>query len=129
MTEDVSKYYMIYQESIVKFARLVGALRQSVEDSEQYVVDFYNTDYYFDLPFVDIQSKLFAERLCGNESLKKSDQNDIDNISCFLPYVNYMLPDKAMGDKIGKHKIDKKYNTKIIRIGDLNSIIKQIKNS
>lgn len=127
MTEDAPKYYMIYQESIAKFARIVGALRQSVEDPEQYVVDFYNTDYYFDLPFVDIQSKLFAERLCGNESFKKSDQNDIDNISCFLPYVNYMLPDKAMGDKIEKHKIDKKYNTKIIRIGDLNSIIKQIK--
>lgn len=125
-TENWPNMYQVYFETVARFAKLVKTLKPDIEDAEQYVVDFYNTDHYFELPFVHIQSTLFAERLCGNEAFKKSDQNDIDNISTFLPYVNYMLPDKAMKDKIEKYKLDKKYNTRLIRASDLDSIIKSI---
>jgi|GEM_PF-6706364 hypothetical protein len=125
-TEKWPSLYLIYYEYVKRFAGLVKMQKPDIADTEQYVVDFYNTDYYFDLPFVDIQSTLFAERLCGHELFKKSDQADIDNISMFLPYVTYILPDKAMKDKIEKHRIDKKYNTKVLRISDLELIIKDI---
>ena len=92
-------------------------------DFESTVVDFYKSNYFTDLPINDISAILFAEKLCGNEDIKQSDQADIDNIAAFLPYVNYMIIDKSMADKVNKHKLDKKYGTNLIRLKELDKVI------
>lgn len=121
-----NKPYLLYYELIQKPGDYLKIIKPDIEDAESAIVDFYGSDYYKNLPINDISSVLFAEKLCGNEDLKLSDQADIDNISAFLPYVNYMLIDKSMIDKVEKYKLHKKYDVQIIRLKQLERIIKDI---
>jgi hypothetical protein len=119
-----TKHHPLYFNLIDGPGSYLDALIPNVTSPESIMIDFYKSSYFIDLPMKDISSILFAERLCGSEDIKKSDQTDIENISAFLPYVNYMIIDKAMADKVIKHKLDKKYNAKIIRLNDLDEVIK-----
>lgn len=122
-----NKPYPLYYELIEKPGLYLKSALPDLDDFESAMVDFYESDYYTDLPMNDISFTLFAEKLCGNEDLKESDQADIENIASFLPYANYMVIDKAMADKVSKHKLDRKYGTRIIRMRDLGTIIAAIK--
>lgn len=126
---DEQKPYLLYAELIQKISSYLKALNPDIEDAESAVIDFYGSEYYMNLPMNEISSVLYAEKLCGNEKLKLSDQADIDNISSFLPYVNYMLIDKSMIDKVEKHGLDKKYSTKLLRLNQLEQIVKKINSS
>jgi hypothetical protein len=97
------------------------------KDVNSAIVDFYKSDYSTKLPINNIAHVLYAEKLSGNEELKDSDKTDVDNIAAFLPYVNYMLLDKAMIDKVKKHGLDKKYQAKLFRLPDIDNIIAEIK--
>lgn len=124
---DLTEGHPLYYELIKKPGLYLQSHMPNIVNFEPAVVDFYKSSYFTDLPINDISSTLFAEKLCGNESLKQSDQADIDNIAAFLPYVNYMVIDSSMADKVNKHKLDKKYSTNLIRLKELDKFIKAAK--
>lgn len=120
---DLTEGHPLYYELIKKPGLYLQSHMPDIVDFESTVVDFYKSNYFTDLPINDISAILFAEKLCGNEDIKQSDQADIDNIAAFLPYVNYMIIDKSMADKVNKHKLDKKYGTSLIRLKELDKVI------
>lgn len=120
---DLTEWHPLYCELIKKPSLYLKSRMTNIVDLESTVTDFYESSYYTNLPVNDISFTLFAEKLCGNEKLKQGDQTDIDNISAFLPYVNYMIIDKSMADKVNKHKLGEKYNTRIIRLKELDEVI------
>lgn len=120
---DLTEGHPLYYELIKKPGLYLQSHMPDIIDFESTVVDFYKSNYFTDLPINDISAILFAEKLCGNEDIKQSDQADIDNIAAFLPYVNYMIIDKSMADKVNKHKLDKKYGTNLIRLKELDKVI------
>lgn len=126
---DLTEGHPLYYEIIRKPGLYLKSRMSNVVDFESTVVDFYKSSHFTDLPMNDISFTLFAEKLCGNEKIKKSDQADIDNISAFLPYVNYMVIDKSMADKVNKHKLDKKYGTTLIRLKELDKVIESAESS
>ena len=103
------------------------AINPDCKDANAAVLNFFQSEYNTELPVNDISCTLYAERLASNEDLKDSDKTDIDNIASFLPYVNYMLIDKAMIDKVEKHGLDKKYQVKLFRLKDISDIIAEIR--
>lgn len=124
---DLTEGHPLYYELIKKPGLYLQSHMPDIVDFEPTVVDFYKSNYFTDLPINDISAILFAEKLCGNEDIKQSDQADIDNIAAFLPYVNYMIIDKSMADKVNKHKLDKKYSTSLIRLKELDKVIETAK--
>lgn len=124
---DLTEGHPLYYELIKKPGLYLQSHMPDIVDFEPTVVDFYKSNYFTDLPINDISAILFAEKLCGNEDIKQSDQADIDNIAAFLPYVNYMIIDKSMADKVNKHKLDKKYGTSLIRLKELDKVTEAAK--
>lgn len=120
---ELTEWHPLYCELIKNPGLYLKSHMPNIVDFEPIVVDFYKSSYFTDLPINDISVTLFAERLCGNEDIKQSDQADIDNIAAFLPYINYMVIDKSMADKVNKHKLDKKYSTNLIHLRELNKVI------
>lgn len=121
---DLTEGHPLYHEIVKKPGLYLKSRMSNTTNLESVVVDFYESSYFTNLPMNYISSMLFAEKLCGNEDIKRSDQTDIENISAFLPYVNYMVIDKSMADKVKKHKLDEKYSTHLIRLKELDKVIK-----
>ncbi len=115
--EDIFQYLEIVKMPGIIWQQLGGS------NSAKGISDFYSSDYYLELPFLDIQSKLTAYKITGTEKIKPSDVMDIHNISAFMPYCNLMVLDKAMIHAVKKLGLDTKYGTKVLTIRELSSAL------
>lgn len=94
------------------------------------LVNFYLSDEFKQIPTVDISSNLVSKLVTDHEKIRPSDVMDVNQISAILPYAHYMILDGPMRDKItDKMKLDKKYNTKILRIRDLQRLLEELNNN
>lgn len=84
---------------------------------------FLNSDEYKLIPYVDIYARLTAKIITGNTEILSGDVMDINQLSAVIPYCNYVVTDRKMKNRLIELGIDKKYQTKIFYIGDLEEII------
>lgn len=91
------------------------------------LIEFYKSEYFRKIPSVFIYTQLLAKMTTDHEKIKPSDIMDVNQIASILPYAQYMVLDGPMRDKVVyKLKLDKKYNTKIIRINELEDLLNSI---
>lgn len=95
--------YFLYHHSISK------------QDAERFI----DSSDFLEIPIIEIFTKLWSLDLSkkGRKG-KKSDSNDIDAISSYLPYCDVMTVDHYMATNIRHLGLDKKYNCRIYTMKD-----------
>ena len=89
-----------------------------ITDIKEQIIElkkFFASEYFFNIPFIDIRLQLTSDLMMGNEIISTGDYQDIHEISAIMPYAQYMIVDKRMTYRIKKLNLDKKYNTKLIK--------------
>jgi len=89
------------------------------DPSPRALYDFYGSEYYTNLPHVDIFSGLAAYKVTGNERIKPSDIADLNNISCVMPYCSHMILDRAMMHAVREIGFAERYNVKLLRLNQI----------
>jgi hypothetical protein len=90
------------------------------------LVDFYYSPFYFDLPYVDIESRLSAWRISGGEEIKTGDVMDIHHISGFMPYCTHMVLDRSMINAVQNLRLDHEYETTVLRLNELSEVLDEV---
>ena len=94
----------------------------------QWLAQFYLSQYFRNIPHVDIFSKLAAHILTDSKrAIKNSDNMDISQMSILLPYCDYILTDGELKDRIIKLKLNEKYGTKVYSLRDVDSLMNELK--
>lgn len=112
----------------IKFADIVGIplmYWENVSGEEndiEVLMNFYNSEYYRNMPVVDIQAKLYAKALTHEGKIKSGDVKDIINISSMAVYFNVLLVDNTMKNRVKELLIDKDYDFQIFSIKDIDEI-------
>ncbi len=88
---------------------------------------FYLSEAYRKIPSIDISCRLITGLVTSETEIKSGDTMDIDQLSAVIPYVNYVITDKVMRNKLMQLGIDKKYNTKIWCMRDFDEIIEELR--
>ncbi len=91
------------------------------------LIQFYLSEEFKKIPAIDISSNLVSKLVTDHEKIRPSDVMDVNQISAVLPYAHYMVLDGPMRDKIMyKLKLDKKYQTKILKLKDLPDLLQKL---
>ncbi len=110
-----------------KFSLLKTWLRVfGKEEQERTINAFFNSDYYEHIPFEDIHTRLVTNILLSDKEPQKNDIQDLQNITIVLPYVDYMITEKAMKGYIYKEKLDQKYLTEVYDLSDIDTFLAKI---
>lgn len=89
------------------------------DPSPDALYSFYGSEYYTNLPHVNIFSGLAAYKVTGNEKIKPSDIADLNNISCVMPYCSHMILDRAMMHAVREIGFADKYDVKLLRLNQV----------
>lgn len=98
-----------------------------VEKFSEYQYGFLMSIYLFHVPYIWISSNLFAKRVISGRIFSPSDSQDTENTASYLPYVNYFVTDRALCTLIKELELDKHYNTRVYSMGDLESLIVELR--
>ncbi len=64
------------------------------------MLDFFKSEHYKSIPYVNIYSWIISDLITGEEELQNSDYFDALMISMILPYADFMLIDGSMRHRI-----------------------------
>ncbi|MGG4106951.1 hypothetical protein AAXB25_23930 [Paenibacillus lautus] len=86
-------------------------------------MEFLKSDHYKQLPSVYINAYMVADLFTSKRKLLEiGDPTDISNLSTLLPYCDYILTDRAQMNRIRRLELDKKYNTKVFSLSNINEL-------
>jgi len=86
------------------------------------VSQFFLSDYFKQIPKIEIVCHLYAKILTGAVPIKSGDAMDIKQISTILPFFNFIITDKYMKHVIETLGYHKKYSTDILALKNFNEI-------
>ncbi|MCY9664216.1 hypothetical protein M5X11_04390 [Paenibacillus alginolyticus] len=90
-------------------------------------LEFLKSVEYKNLPFVDINARMTADLFISKRKLIDSgDPTDISNISTLLPFCNYVLTDKDQMNRIKRLNIDKKYDTYVYSMSNIDELFDKL---
>lgn len=104
--------------------------RVSGSSDPNQMLDFFKSEYYKSIPYVEIYAWLISDLITGEEELRVSDYFDAIMIPMMLPFADFMLIDRSM-----KHRITNKlrllrpkgpYDCKLITLSELGKILDSI---
>lgn len=90
-------------------------------------IEFLLSDEYKCIPQNNISSRMLADIMISAKRFKSGDKKDVNNISTFLPYYNYILTDKEQKNRVKRLGIDKEYNTSIYCMNNIDQLIEDLK--
>lgn len=86
-------------------------------------MEFLKSDCYKQLPSVHINAHMVADLFTSKrKSLEVGDPTDISNLSTLLPYCDYILTDRDQMNRIRRLELDKKYNTKVFSLFNIDEL-------
>jgi hypothetical protein len=74
---------------------------------------FFTSDYYYQLPAVQISSQLHAKLVTDNRPIEPGDSMDVKHLSLAIPLAHFVLTDRKMSNRITELGIDQKWNAKV----------------
>ncbi|MGC6589273.1 hypothetical protein ACPV3A_30560 [Paenibacillus sp. Dod16] len=90
-------------------------------------LEFLQSNDYKQLPYVDINACMVADLFTSKrKSLEIGDPTDISNLSTLLPYCDYILTDRDQMKRIKRLNLDKKYNTKVFALSNINDLFSDL---
>ena len=87
---------------------------------------FLDSLYHHNLPYVWIQSVLFAHIMQRQNKISQSDYADIKWASAYLPFVDYAVTDIAFCNLLNKSGLAELYGTKVHCLKTLGDLFKEI---
>jgi len=90
------------------------------------LANFYDSEFYKNLPHVDIWSRLSGQKIIIGEPVRRGDIADMHNIEFFMPYSHIMVLDRAMIGLVKTLGLDEKYGVETCRLKDLNELLPEI---
>lgn len=91
------------------------------------LIKFYLSEEFKKIPAIDVSCSLVSNLVTDHEKIRPSDVMDVNQISAILPYSHYMVLDGPMRDKVTyKLKLDKKYDTQILRLKELPTLLDKL---
>lgn len=88
----------------------------------QGLVQFFLSDYFKQIPQVEIICSLYAKILTSTTPIKPGDSMDIKQIATILPVFDLVITDKSMENHIKSLNYHKKYNTTVLALRDFKEI-------
>lgn len=92
------------------------------------LLEFWKSDDYRSIPYVDIACKLLAYILTRDQKVKSGDWMDVEQLAAMLPFSNWVVTDNAMQRSLVKLELDKKFNVTILAARDLGRLICELEN-
>ena len=86
------------------------------------LIQFYHSAYYRSMPLANLSSNLYAKIMIDKQPIRSGDVMDIKHIYTLMPYADLFITDKAMSAFLKSKEYDKKYNTKVCYIGDIDQM-------
>ncbi len=86
---------------------------------------FYFSEEFTQIPYVDIQTRIFAYLLTdrSRNNIKKGDMRDAVNMGILLPYCDFIVTDEDMKNIIQKLELDKTYKTTVFSLQETENFI------
>lgn len=119
--EEPTKSELISYRNICRLANrweLLGGKPPGLEG----LIIFLRSPCYASAPCVEISAMLMASLMVGQTPIQHGDSMDVDHISSMLPYVDLLLVDKSMKNRVHALGLDVKYGTLVCYIGDSEDI-------
>ncbi|OXM82281.1 hypothetical protein [Paenibacillus rigui] len=89
--------------------------------------EFLKSVEYKNLPYVDINARMTADLFTSRRKfLDSGDPTDISNISALLPFCNYVLTDKDQMNRIKRQQLDKKYDTYVYSMSNIDELFNKL---
>ena len=90
------------------------------------IADFLKSEYYSTIPYIAVQSRLYASMWVQSGRIKESDNFDFHQASQMLPYAVYYLTDSAFKHRITTNPVnlDKKYKVMAFSLKETQDLIK-----
>lgn len=100
--------------------RLVAAWRHINEGDGDLVrfAEFLKSAHFQSVPERSIAVRLMSALLTGDAPVRSGDAMDIEHVSAYLPYVDLMILDRRMSERVNRHGLTKEYGTQCCYIGD-----------
>ncbi|WP_169083271.1 hypothetical protein [Paenibacillus sp. PL91] len=124
----VSNGLMITTEDIDQLSIItdLGTMWNQLSDRPEGLIDFLKSECYKEIPHIDIGSKLLAKIITSITPVVSGDSMDVNHISTVLPYSDIVVTDRKMKNRIVQLGIDKKYNTKVLCLNDIDQILSEL---
>lgn len=90
----------------------------------------YLSHYYATIPYISIQSKLYASLLTQQNRVKETDNFDFHQTSQILPCSTYFLTDSSLKHRLITNplKLDDEYGVKIYSMQEIGNLITDFRN-
>lgn len=89
-------------------------------------LDFLLSQDHKSIPHIDISTHMIADIMASKKPLDSGDLKDIENLSSFLPYCNFILTDKVQHNRLKRYELDKKYDVKVFCMKNIDQLIDYI---
>jgi hypothetical protein len=99
----------------------------NITGSVERALEFFGSNTYKSIPYIDISCSLYAERVTGTTPIESGDYMDIEQVATLLPYCDMLVTDKKMKNRIRKFGFDSKYRTKVYSMSDSDQLIDDLK--
>lgn len=98
----------------------------SFEEAIPALYSFMRSNYYGELPIVDIACRLSADLVVNPPAVKSGDGMDIQHMATVIPVAQYVVVDRAMADRCERLNLPVKYRTKIYSSRTLDELIAEL---
>jgi hypothetical protein len=91
------------------------------------MLQFFNSDYFRNLPTSRIASQLWADILTDKQrSVKPGDSMDVQLLSVAIPICHFVLTDKDMKNRIERRDIHLEWNTKVFSLNTIDELTAEL---
>lgn len=98
----------------------------SYEGAVSALYSFMRSNYYGELPIVDVACRLSADLVVHPPPVKSGDGMDIQHMATVIPVAHYVVVDRAMADRCERLKLPEKYQTKVYSSRTLDDLIAEL---
>jgi hypothetical protein len=96
------------------------------EEAVSALYSFMRSNYYGELPIVDVACRLSADLVVNPPPVKSGDGMDIQHMATVIPLAQYVVVDRAMADRCERLKLPEKYRTKVYSSRTIDELIAEL---
>jgi hypothetical protein len=82
--------------------------------------------YYYELPPIDIASRLYADLMANKQPIKSGDNQDVQHLAYAIPVAHFVVTDKGMADRCRRLDIGRKWSTRIFSSSTLDELLEEL---
>lgn len=110
---------------ILSYLTHYGSAEASFEDA----IKFLKSDYFMSVPYVSVQSKLYASMWIQSGKIKESDNFDFQQASQMMPYSTYFLTDNSLKHRLTTKPLvlSEEHDVEVFSMKEMNDLISELR--